>query len=64
MSKLALSIPEAAKLIGVSKSRMYELAKTSGFPTIQVGTRLLVSAKGLERWVEEQAQRGYVGCGS
>lgn len=61
MAKLTLSIPEAAKVIGISRSKMYQLAKSKGFPTIQVGNRLLVSAKGLERWVEEQAEKGWVG---
>lgn len=59
MAKLTLSIPEAAEVIGISKTKMYELARTKGFPTIQVGKRILVSAKGLERWVEEQANKGY-----
>lgn len=59
MAKLTLTIPEAAEAIGVSRSHMYILAKSKGFPTIQVGRRLLVSIKGLERWVEEQAAKGW-----
>lgn len=59
MSKLTLSIPEAAKILGVSASKMYQIAKIKGFPTVQVGKRILVSAKGLERWVEEQAGKGW-----
>lgn len=61
MEKLTLSIPEAAKILGVSKAKMYQIARIKGFPTIQVGTRLLVSAKGLERWVDEQAEKGWQG---
>lgn len=61
--KLTLSIPEAAEVIGVSRSQMYTLAKSKGFPTVQVGRRLLVSTKGLERWVEEQAAKGWQGVG-
>ena len=61
MTKLTLSVPEAAKVIGVSRSQMYILAKSEGFPTIQVGRRVLVSVKGLERWVEEQAAKGWCG---
>lgn len=62
--KLTLSIPEAAEVIGVSRSQMYTLAKSEGFPTVQVGKRLLVSAKGLERWVDEQASKGWQGVGT
>lgn len=56
--KLTLSIPEAAKRIGISDTSMRQLARTAGFPAFNVGSRLLVSAKGLEAWVEEQARKG------
>lgn len=58
--KLTLSIPEAAKIVGVSESKMYQIAKIKGFPTIKLGTRRIrVSAPGLERWLEEQAEKGW-----
>lgn len=60
MEKLTISVAEAADVVGISVRYMYDLVKTEGFPTIQVGRRLLVSAKGLERWLEEQAQKGYI----
>ena len=59
MEKLTMSVPEAAKVIGVSAPTMYQLAKSKGFPSIIVGKRVLVSKKGLERWVEEQAEKGW-----
>ena len=49
MAKLTLSVPEAADVLGVSPSKMYQIVRIKGFPTIQIGRRLLVSAKGLER---------------
>ena len=61
MPKKVLSVPEAADVLGVSISNMYRLVKIKGFPTIRVGKRLLVSAAGLERWIEEQAQKGWQG---
>lgn len=57
--KLTLSVPEAAEIIGVSPSKMYEVVKIQGFPLVKLGKRLLVSRKGLERWVEEQAEKGW-----
>lgn len=57
MEKLTLSIPEAAKILGISDSKMYELVRTEGFPTIIVGKRKLVSRKGLERWVDAQTEK-------
>lgn len=57
--KLTYSVPEAAKVLGVSPPTMYQLVKSEGFPTVVAGGRLLVSVKGLERWVDEQAQKGW-----
>lgn len=57
--KLTYSVPEAAKVLGVSASKMYEVVRIKGFPTIRVGNRLLVSVKGLENWIEEQATKGW-----
>lgn len=59
-SPLTCSVEEAAKILGVSRSMAYQLVRSEGFPTVKIGRRLLVSVKGLERWVEEQAKKG--GC--
>lgn len=59
MEKLTLSVREAAEIVGVSASKMYEVAKSQGFPTIMVGKRMRVSAPGLRRWLDEQAEKGY-----
>lgn len=56
--KLALSVPEAAKRLGISDTSMRQLVRTAGFPAFNIGSRILISAKGLEAWVEEQAQKG------
>lgn len=54
MERMAISVPEAAKLLGVSKCKAYELAKMQGFPAVQIDKRILVSVKGLERWLDAQ----------
>lgn len=56
--KLVLSIPEAAKILGISDTTMRQLARVEGFPAFNVGKRILISAKKLETWVEEQAAKG------
>ena len=53
--KLTYSVPEAAEILGISKSRMYELTRSEGFPSLKIGKRILVPINGLERWVEKQA---------
>ena len=53
MEPLAVSVPYAAvNLLGVSTTKGYQLAKMPGFPVVKVGGRMLVSVKGLERWLE------------
>ena len=60
MEKLTLSVAEAAEVVGISVRSMYDLVKTQGFPTIRIRNRLLVSVPGLTRWLEAQAEKGYV----
>lgn len=56
--KLTLSIPEAAKRLGISNPHMRCLARTAGFPAFNVGKRVLISAKGLEEWVDKMSRMG------
>lgn len=53
--KLALSVAEAAALLGVSKPTMYQLVKREDFKAVvRVGRRTLISRAGLESWIAEQ----------
>ena len=56
-NRLTISVPEAARRLGVSKTTGYELAHRKGFPAFSVGNRLLVSVAGLEKWVEAQTEQ-------
>lgn len=57
--KLVLSVPEAAQLLGISSSKMYEVVRIEGFPCIRVGKRVLVNAKRLEVWLDEMTEKGW-----
>lgn len=57
--KLTLSVPEAAEILGVSASKMYEIVRIQGFPAIRLGKRILVSAKQLPIWVDQMAAKGW-----
>lgn len=57
--RLTLSVPEAAALIGVSTSKMYEIVRSEGFPAIRVGKRVLVNAKRLEAWLDDMTEKGW-----
>lgn len=51
MNRLALSVPEAAELLGLSRSSAYAAVQRGDIPSVRVGGRVLVSAKALERLV-------------
>ena len=57
--KLVISVPEAAQLLGISASKMYEIVRIQGFPAIRVGKRVLVNAKKLEAWLDEMTEKGW-----
>lgn len=59
--KLTYSVCEAAAVLGISKTKMYQIIKIKGFPVIVIGNRRLIPIKALERWVDEQAQKGWSG---
>ena len=55
--KIALSATEAANLIGISKSKMYELIKSEDCDfAFMLGGRRLISRSKLEAWVERQTE--------
>ena len=50
--KLALTVPEAAKLIGVGLNTMRDLTHADGFPAIRVSAnRIIVPVDGLKAWL-------------
>ena len=53
--RLVLTIPEAAKLLGISKGLMYQLTRREDFPIFPVGSRRLIPKRAFYQWVERQA---------
>lgn len=54
----AVSVAEAARLLGVSRPTIYGLIHTEGFPSFKLGGRTLVSVEGLRDWVQRQTLSG------
>lgn len=53
-----ISIPQAAKLLGVSDKFLYNLHRQgSDFPVIEMGRRKVVPSKQFEEWVLEQIMK-------
>lgn len=49
---ITVRIPEACRITGIGRSKLYELIKAGDIPTIKVGSMTLVPVKGLEGFLE------------
>lgn len=49
---IAVGVPTAAKLLGISDHSLYDIINSEGFPSFKIGGRVLVSVEGLRKWVE------------
>ena len=56
MEKIAYSVEEAAKALGIGRNNCYERIKAGEIPSVQVGKkRLLVPKVALDRYLLEKA---------
>ncbi len=60
--KAALTVKEAADLIGVSKPTMYELVNSNRIHHVNVGKKILISRRSLLDWLEEGETYGKEAC--
>lgn len=51
---LMLSVPEVAAVLGISRAGAYELARSKGFPSLTIGTRIVVPKDKFIAWIEER----------
>lgn len=55
--KLTVTVPEMAKLLGISRPLAYELAKRDGFPAVRLSERrIVIPVDRLYEWLNRQAQ--------
>lgn len=55
--KLTLTVKEMSKILGIGANKAYQLTKTEDFPTIRLGTKILIPVKGLNEWIENQSKQ-------
>jgi excisionase family DNA binding protein len=53
--KSVLSVQELARQMGISLPKAYELVKEPGFPTIRIGTRILIPTEGFRDWLRQKS---------
>jgi excisionase family DNA binding protein len=54
---LLLTISEAAKLLSLGRTKVYELIAHEGLPVVRFGRAIRVSSISLKRWVESREQK-------
>ena len=50
MEKTTMSVQELSAQMGISLPKAYELVKSPGFPTIRIGTRILIPVDAYKEW--------------
>ncbi len=50
--RATLTLPEAAHVLGISRSTAYELARTGKLPVLRLGRRLVIPTDALDRLLE------------
>ena len=53
---LTLKAYEAAAVLRISKSKVYELAQSESFPAIRIGKRVVIPRDKLIQWMNDQTE--------
>lgn len=53
---LTLKAREVAEVLRISKSKVYELARTESFPAVRIGKRVVIPRDKLIEWMNAQAE--------
>ena len=51
---LTLTVPEVGEVLGISRAAAYELVRSRGFPSMRIGTRILVPKDKFIQWIDQQ----------
>lgn len=54
---LMLSVPEVAAVLGISRAGAYELVRSDGFPSLKIGSRIVVPKEKFIDWIDCQTSR-------
>ena len=50
---IMLSVPQLATTLGISRSGAYALVRSDGFPSLKIGSRIVVPKDNLLCWINE-----------
>lgn len=49
---LTLNVVHVAAVLGISRAGAYELVHSEGFPTLKIGSRIVVPKDKLREWID------------
>ena len=55
MERIAVSVTEAAQMLGMCPKTVYQLTRRADFPAFKAGNRTVISVEGLQESVRRQA---------
>ena len=50
-----LSVPEVAAVLGISRAGAYELVRQEGFPSLTIGSRIIVPKDKFIAWIDQNS---------
>ena len=53
---LVLSVPEIAAVLGISRAAAYELVRSKDFPSLRIGTRIVVPKDKFINWINRRVE--------
>ena len=48
---LMLSVPDVVSVLGISRAGAYELVRSDGFPSLRIGSRIVVPKEKFIDWI-------------
>jgi len=55
MEKSTMSVQDLSLKMGISLPKAYALVKEPDFPTIRIGTRILIPVEGFQAWLRTKS---------
>lgn len=56
--RAAYTVPEAARLLGLSRGNVYALVRAGAIPAMRIGGRWIVPKRRFHSWLDQQATAG------
>ena len=54
---LMLTVPDVSNVLGIGLAHAYEIARRSDFPTITLGSRIIVPRDKFMMWIDAQSDK-------